>query len=48
MESDRLGEHFNICPKCSLPIDDQKYIFSVWICDGVCMTVALHIKHEGE
>lgn len=46
METDRLGEHFNTCPECSLPINDQKYIFSVWVCDGVCTTVAIHKEHN--
>lgn len=48
METDRLNPHFNICPECGLPIDDEKYMFSVWVCDGVCTTVAIHVNHRGE
>lgn len=48
MEGDRLSQHFVTCPKCGLPIEDDKYVFSVWVCDGVCTTVAIHKQHEGD
>lgn len=38
----RLSARFITCPKCGLPIEDDKYVFSVWVCDGVCITVAIH------
>ena len=46
MEDGRLGEHFRNCPVCSLPIEDDKYMFSIWVCDGVCTTVAVHKEHD--
>lgn len=47
MDSDRLAPHFNTCPKCGLPIDDNKYVFSIFVCDGVCVTLAVHKEHDG-
>lgn len=47
MEPERLSTHYNTCPVCNLPIEDDRYIFSVWVCDGVCTTVALHKEHNG-